>query len=106
MWIYPFRVRLHFPPGKPRQQSLGHCKLPRSRKLVGFLPRGVAPGTPMRRWAIRLFERVDLPNSVGSVGMPCCSAQNARPEHEPLDFLAAGFSDAFVTDFTIDYRHC
>src|SRR5438093_832986 len=69
------------------------------------VPRRVAPRVTMRRWPKRFFRCVDLPYSVGTIGVARRPIQNARPEHEPLDFLAAGFHDALITNFGHDNGH-
>src|SRR4030095_2566346 len=87
------------------QQSLSQSKLAGPGKLVGFLPGRVTPGAPMRRRTIGLFQSIDLPDSVGSIGVPRRATQHAGPEHEPLNFLAAGFGNALITNLAIDHWH-
>src|ERR1700723_3376796 len=101
----PFRMRLHAPPRIPREQRLGHAELRGARQLISRLPRSVAPASSMRRSAKRLLRSIHLPDAIRSISMSRRATRDARPEHESLHFLTAGFLDSLIADLAIHHWH-
>ena len=59
----------------------------------------------MRRKPVGLLARIHLPDAVRAVCVSAGSAQQRRPEHEPLHLLPARFLDSLVADFANKNRH-
>jgi hypothetical protein len=98
-------MRLKAPPFELLEELFGEAGLARSRQPHRVIPRSGAPVSAVRRFAVRLFAPIDLPNAVGAVSVPRGSAQQTAPDKESLHVVKARSNDAFVAHFGIDDGH-
>src|SRR3989449_11756523 len=98
-------MRLEAPPSVACQQLFTHSHLFGAGKLVGNVPRCIAPAPPVGRRTERLGLGIDLPDAIGAVGVARRAAQHAGPKHEALDLLPACFQDTLITNLAYEHGH-